>query len=105
MATTMATNSLPPAPNASAVSLLSLLSPENKPKLIHAALVKLLSVVDSLWFEVSSSLPQLEEIAEDTNHDAKTRAVACAVASRVFFHLEEYRDALRLALGAGDEVS
>jgi len=76
---------------------------ENKPKLIHAALVKLLSVVDTLWFECSESLPLLEEISEDANHDAKTRAVASAVASRVFFHLEEYRDALRLALGAGDE--
>jgi len=99
----MTASGLPQAPNSSAVSLISLLSETAQPKLIHAALVRLLSVVDSLWFEISSSLPTLEEIAEDSGHDAKTRAVACAVASRVFFHLEEYRDALRLALGAGDE--
>lgn len=88
--------------HSSAMSLLSMLT-EDSADIVHAALKKLLRVVDTLWHEVSSSLPQLEEIVEDEAYPKETRAVAAAVASRVFFHLEEYRDSLRLALGAGDE--
>jgi len=91
----------PGATQSSALSLLSMLQEDSKP-LVFAALKKLLRVVDTLWHEVSDSLPLLEEIAEGDEFPKETRAVACAVASRVFFHLEEYRDSLRLALGAGD---
>ncbi|GMI08303.1 hypothetical protein TrVE_jg10477 [Triparma verrucosa] len=85
----------------SALSLLSMLQEDSQP-LVFSALKKLLRVVDTLWHEVSASLPLLEEIAEGEEFPKETKAVASAVASRVFFHLEEYRDSLRLALGAGD---
>ena len=41
----------------------------------------------------------IEELSEDPSFEH--RELAAAVASRCFFHLEEYNDALRLALGAG----
>jgi 26S proteasome regulatory subunit N2 len=69
------------------------------------ALTKLLSVVDVLWHEIAEALPDLEALAEDTEttSDTKVRQTAAAVASRVFFHLEEPQQALRLALLAGEE--
>ena len=66
------------------------------------ALKKLLACVDLLWHEVAGSLPGLEALAEDTELPLPTRQIAAAVASRVFFHLEEPTQALRLALDAGD---
>ena len=85
--------------------------------------------MDTLWHEVAEALPDLEAIAEggggpsaedddvatmeDANdttanedegrcHDEQTRRIAAALASRVFFHLEEPHQALRLALESGD---
>jgi 26S proteasome regulatory subunit N2 len=67
------------------------------------ALTKLLECVDSLWHEVAESLPDLEAVAEDTELPVAMRQTAAAVASRVFFHLEESHQALRLALEAGEQ--
>jgi 26S proteasome regulatory subunit N2 len=67
------------------------------------ALTKLLEVVDSLWHEVAESLPDLEAVAEDMDLPVAMRQTAAAVASRVFFHLEESHQALRLALEAGEQ--
>eukprot|EP00984_Skeletonema_dohrnii_P014979 scaffold6413_cov149-Skeletonema_dohrnii-CCMP3373.AAC.1 len=115
----------PRLPIATASGLLALLS-EPDPTLVQHALTKLLSVVDTLWHEVAEALPDLEAIAEggalgeededndDTNmavdnsgtavvFDTLTRQKAAALASRVFFHLEEPRQALRLALESGNE--
>jgi 26S proteasome regulatory subunit N2 len=111
-------------PIATASGLLALLS-ESDPTLVKHALTRLLSVVDTLWHEVAESLPELEAIAEgssikggddttdmmmeDTSanenskqYDIQTRQIAAALASRVFFHLEEPHQALRLALESGD---
>lgn len=65
------------------------------------ALLKLLACVDTLWHEVAESLPNLEAIAEDVELSTEMRQTAAAVASRVFFHLQEPTQALRLALEAG----
>lgn len=56
-------------------------------------------VVDQHWAEVAAVVPLIEELSEDELFPA--RELAAAVASKCFFHLEEYSDALRLALGAG----
>jgi 26S proteasome regulatory subunit N2 len=64
---------------------------------------KLLLCVDSLWHEVAESLPDLEAMAEDVSLPLPLRQTAAAVASRVFFHLEEPTQALRLALEAGEQ--
>lgn len=57
-------------------------------------------MVDQHWAEVASVVPLIEELSEDDTFPA--RELAAAVASKCFFHLEEYSDALRLALGAGE---
>ena len=66
------------------------------------ALNKLLGSVETLWYEVATVLPDLEALAENTDLPLETRQIAAAVASRVFFHLGEPQQALRLALEAGE---
>jgi 26S proteasome regulatory subunit N2 len=72
---------------------------EDEPELQAHALKQLLMVVDQYWAEIANSVPLIEALSEDSNF--AHRELAAAVASRCFFHLEEYNDALRLALGAG----
>jgi len=72
---------------------------EPSPTLQSAALTRLLAIVDTSWHMVAPHLPELEELAE--NGSSKNKDVAAAVASRVFFHLEEPTQALRLALESG----
>lgn len=83
----------------SASGLLAMLSEDDK-ILKTAALKQLLKVVDTVWHEIAESLPELEAMAEDTSSSssAEMRETAAAVASRVFFHLGEPCQALRLAL-------
>ena len=81
-----------------AVGLLALLD-EDVPALQQHALVELYKIIDQHWAEVANKLPQIEALSEDEAFPH--RELAAAVASRCFFHLEEYNDALRLALGAG----
>ena len=85
-------------PGTSSQGLLALLQ-EDEPALQTHALRQLLKVVDHYWAEIANSVPLIEAISEDPNF--AHRELAAAVASRCFFHLEEYNDALRLALGAG----
>ncbi|KAL7522165.1 hypothetical protein ACHAWX_006864 [Stephanocyclus meneghinianus] len=116
MATTVspsaATTIIPPPTSSS--SLLSLLT-EPSPQIVKLSLRQLLDQVDTTWHEVAEALPLLEEIAEgvadaatdddDARHDVDCRMLAAAIASRVYFHLEEPRQALRLALESGDYFS
>lgn len=100
----MATLAPPTLPTPTSSSLLSLLS-EPSPQIIKLSLSRLLTQVDSTWHEVAESLPLLEEIAEggdELEYDDESRKLAAAVASRVYFHLEEPRQALRLALESGE---
>jgi 26S proteasome regulatory subunit N2 len=104
MATTMAISSVGPSSNAVATASgwIALLQ-EQDPALKSHALKKLLNCVDKLWHEVAESLPDLETIAEDFDLPLPMRQTAAAVASRVFFHLDEPSQALRLALEAGEQ--
>ncbi|CAB9508065.1 ATPase regulatory subunit 1 [Seminavis robusta] len=91
-----------PAAVATASGWIALLQ-ESDPTLKSHALKKLLECVDTLWHEVAECLPDLEAIAEDADGcPLEMRQRAAAVASRVFFHLEEPTQALRLALDAGE---
>jgi len=89
-------------PHLSASGLLSMLS-EDDAILRGAALSRLLKVIDTLWHEVAEFLPDLEAMAEDEALSESQRQCAAAVASHVFFHLEEPNQALRLALEGGPE--
>lgn len=97
----MAAPSGPTGPVATASGYIALLQ-EPDVTLRKHALAKLLGCVDILWHEVAESLPDLETIAEDLDLPLEMRQTAAAVASRVFFHLEEPSQALRLALEAGE---
>ena len=63
------------------------------------ALAKLYDVVDQYWAEMAEIVSQVEGLSE--NAEFSGHRLAAAVASKIFFHLEEYDEALRLALGAG----
>jgi len=87
-----------PSSETTASGYLALLGEPDATLQVHA-LKKLLGCVDTLWHEVAESLPDLEALAEDAGFQG--REMAAAVASRVFFHLGEPTQALRLALEAG----
>eukprot|EP00535_Pseudo-nitzschia_heimii_P004794 CAMPEP_0197184234 /NCGR_PEP_ID=MMETSP1423-20130617/9523_1 /TAXON_ID=476441 /ORGANISM="Pseudo-nitzschia heimii, Strain UNC1101" /LENGTH=1035 /DNA_ID=CAMNT_0042635009 /DNA_START=236 /DNA_END=3343 /DNA_ORIENTATION=+ len=87
---------------ATAAGWIALLQEQDQSLKSHA-LQKLLDCVDNLWHEVAESLPDLETIAEDLDLPLSMRQTAAAVASRVFFHLDEPSQALRLALEAGEK--
>jgi 26S proteasome regulatory subunit N2 len=78
--------------------LLALLE-EDEPILQEHALQQLYKIIDHHWAEVSNKVTLIESLSEEPSF--AHRELAAAVASRCFFHLEEYGDALRLALGAG----
>ena len=64
-----------------------------------AALQRLYKSVDEWWSEAANAVSLIEELSEDVEFEG--RELAAAVASKIFFHLEEYDESLRLALGAG----
>jgi 26S proteasome regulatory subunit N2 len=85
-------------PSSSAAGIIAYLE-ESGNDLKIRALKKLFQVVDIHWAEVCNSLPLIEELSEDSSFPAAD--LAAAVASKCFYHLQEYNDALRLALSAG----
>ncbi|CAJ1444327.1 unnamed protein product, partial [Effrenium voratum] len=88
----------PPIGITSVSGVLSLLE-EQENQLQCAALQRLNEVVDQFWHEIADYLNEIETLYEDPSFSG--REMAALVASKVFYHLEEYDDALRLALGAG----
>uniref|UniRef100_H3H6T6 26S proteasome non-ATPase regulatory subunit 1/RPN2 N-terminal domain-containing protein n=2 Tax=Phytophthora ramorum TaxID=164328 RepID=H3H6T6_PHYRM len=82
----------------SAAGVLALLEEDDNALKAHA-LQKLNQVVDHYWAEIADAIPLIEELSEEKGFP--DRELAAYVASKCFFHLEEYEDALRLALGAG----
>lgn len=85
-------------PSSSAAGVLAFLEDPNS-ELQARALQKLLRVVDQYWAEIANALPLIEALSEDETFPA--HELAAAVASKCFYHLEEYNDGLRLALAAG----
>eukprot|EP00397_Hematodinium_sp_SG-2012_P020973 GEMP01021640.1.p1 GENE.GEMP01021640.1~~GEMP01021640.1.p1 ORF type:complete len:655 (+),score=78.73 GEMP01021640.1:79-1965(+) len=73
---------------------------ETEPFVRQVALDRLLDVVDHFWAEIADCLTDIEACYEDPSFPH--RNAAALLASRVYYHLEEYGDSLRLALEAGD---
>jgi 26S proteasome regulatory subunit N2 len=65
-----------------------------------SVLKKLHRVVDVHWAEICDSLPVIEELSEDSRFPGAE--LAASIASKCFYHLQEYNDSLRLALCAGN---
>ena len=57
--------------------------------------------MDYQWHEIADVITNLESMVEDDNFPE--RSLAAKVGSKVFYHLEEYDDALRLVLEAGEK--
>ncbi|EHY52113.1 proteasome regulatory particle base subunit [Exophiala dermatitidis] len=82
----------------SAAGLVGFLS-EPDPELQSFALKQLDSQVDLLWTEIADSVPQIEALYEDESFPE--RELAAIVASKVYYHLQEYNESMAFALGAG----
>lgn len=70
------------------------------PDLKVFALKKLDNIVDEFWPEISESIEKIEMLHEDRSFSENK--LAGIVASKVFYHLGSFEDALTYALGAGD---
>ena len=68
-----------------------------------ASLQTLNNIVDEFWPEIADYISQIEALYEDKTFP--DRELAALVASKVFFHLEEYNEAIRLALGASSKFN
>uniref|UniRef100_A0A1A9WTQ9 26S proteasome non-ATPase regulatory subunit 1 n=1 Tax=Glossina brevipalpis TaxID=37001 RepID=A0A1A9WTQ9_9MUSC len=64
------------------------------------ALKKLDHIVDEFWPEISESIEKIEMLHEDRTFPE--HKLAGMVASKVFYHLGSFEDALTYALGAGE---
>ncbi|KIW72108.1 hypothetical protein PV04_00328 [Phialophora macrospora] len=82
----------------SAAGLVGFLS-EPDPELRSFALKQLDSQVDLLWTEIANSVGQIEALYEDDSFPE--RELAAIVASKVYYHLQEYNESMAFALGAG----
>lgn len=85
-------------PSSSAAGLISYLD-DSDVTLQVRSLQKLHQVIDLHWAEICEALPKIEALSEEPAFPAAD--LAAAVASKCFYHLQEYGDALRLALSAG----
>ncbi|XP_046865190.1 26S proteasome non-ATPase regulatory subunit 1 [Drosophila willistoni] len=83
----------------SAAGIISLLD-EPMSDLKVFALKKLDNIVDEFWPEISESIEKIEMLHEDRGFPENK--LAGMVASKVFYHLGSFEDALTYALGAGD---
>jgi len=86
----------------SASSFLTYLK-ENDSRLKVLGLKKLNSIVDSHWHEISDFLAEIEALYEDEAFSE--RNLAASVISKVYYHLEEYSEAVDYALESGEYFS
>ena len=64
------------------------------------ALQKLNEVAEYCWHEIASYLPEIQELA--LNVDYEHHELSAYLASQIHYHLENYKEALMLALESGD---
>ncbi|ETW39578.1 hypothetical protein PFNF135_05608 [Plasmodium falciparum NF135/5.C10] len=82
----------------SASGVIALLN-EEETSLKLFGLEKLNAIVDVYWPELADSIFKIEELCED--EDFVGRELANLLASKIYFHLEKYSEALKYALCAG----
>ncbi|ORC87105.1 putative proteasome regulatory non-ATPase subunit 2 [Trypanosoma theileri] len=74
---------------------------ESDPDVLRFALKRLVQLVDTYWYEISSDLPLIEELHESSDLEKNTQMLAALVASQVYFHLGAYSESVHFALAAG----
>ena len=80
----------------SAEGLISLLDEEPDTQVF--AVGKLDSVVNEFWPEIADSIGKIERLVEDKQF--ASRKAAALLASKVFYHLEQYKQSMSFALEA-----
>ncbi|CAG0904194.1 unnamed protein product [Cyprideis torosa] len=83
----------------SASGIISLLD-EPRAELKSFALQKLDEIIDEFWAEVADAIQKIEMLHEDKSFPE--RRLAALVASKVYYHLGSFPEALHYALGAED---
>ncbi|KAK4999561.1 proteasome regulatory particle base subunit [Elasticomyces elasticus] len=63
------------------------------------ALQRLNDSIDNIWTEVSGSIGQIEALYEDEKFPEPE--LAALVASKIYYHLQDYNESMTFALGAG----
>jgi 26S proteasome regulatory subunit N2 len=89
-----------PRVQTSASGVLALLS-DPDPQLQQYALAQLNALVPQFWAEISESVTAIETLYENEALPKNARGFAGLVASKVYYYLAEYDEALSFALGAG----
>ncbi|KAF8640759.1 hypothetical protein AX17_000409 [Amanita inopinata Kibby_2008] len=84
----------------SAVGVLALLHEPDPVFKLHA-LKALNSLVPEFWPEISEEISNIEALYENHELPKEARDVAALLASKVYYYLGEYDEALSFALGAG----
>ncbi|GJE85724.1 26S proteasome regulatory subunit rpn2 [Phanerochaete sordida] len=86
--------------HSSAAGVLALLS-EPEPLLREHALQSLNSLVPQFWAEISEQIELIESLHESEELSVDARNSAALLASKVYYYLGEYDEALSFALSAG----
>ncbi|KAG8696227.1 proteasome regulatory particle base subunit [Ceratobasidium sp. 395] len=87
-------------PQTSASGVLALLA-EPEPILKQHAIIKLNGLVPDFWAEISEDITTIETLFESQELTNQARETAALVASKVYYYLGQYDDALSFALRAG----
>ncbi|KAH9947935.1 D-isomer specific 2-hydroxyacid dehydrogenase [Amylocystis lapponica] len=87
-------------PQSSAAGVLALLS-EPEPLLKQHALKTLNALVPQFWAEISEHIALIESLYEGDELSQVAHDAAALLASKVYYYLGEYDEALSFALGAG----
>ncbi|KAH9937189.1 26S proteasome regulatory complex non-ATPase subcomplex Rpn2/Psmd1 subunit [Fomitopsis serialis] len=87
-------------PQSSAAGVLALLS-EPEPLLKQHALLRLNDIVPQFWAEISEYIALIESLSESDELSPEARDSAALLASKVYYYLGEYDEALSFALAAG----
>ncbi|KAF9040511.1 armadillo-type protein [Panaeolus papilionaceus] len=88
-------------PQSSAAGVLALLQ-EPDPIFKQHALKSLNSIVPQFWAEISEQIASIEALYESEELPKPARDLAALIASKVYYFLGEYDEALSFALGAGN---
>lgn len=89
-----------PRSQTSAAGVLALLA-EPDPFVQQYALEQLNALVPQFWAEISESITTIEALYDSKEVSSQTRDLAALTASKVYYYLAEYDEALSFALGAG----
>jgi len=73
---------------------------EDHDEIKEHSLQRLNDVIDEFWPEISDSIGKIEELYETEGFRA--RKLAALVASKVYYHLEQYTESMQYALGAAE---